>query len=125
MDLSVIKAVDREVELRHPATDEGLGMYFYLRSPHSDEVRKAERSWLNKRLAKRKQNLTAESLEAAAEAKIEAAVSGWRFDSSDVTIDGEQPDFSPQTLRSLIRDHVWIRQFLDEELGDFGSFFEA
>ena len=124
MDLNAIKAIDREVELRHPATDEGLGMFFSLRSPHSDEVRKAERSWLNKRLAKRKQNLTAESLEAAAEAKIESAVSGWRFE-SEVTIDGEQPEFSPSALRALIRDHVWIRQFLDEELGDFGSFFEA
>lgn len=124
MDLTAIKAIDREVELRHPATDEGLGMFFSLRSPHSDEVRKAERAWLNKRLAKRKQNLTAESLEAAAEAKIESAVSGWRFE-SEVTIDGEQPEFSPTALRTLIRDHVWIRQFLDEELGDFGSFFEA
>lgn len=122
MDLSNIKATDREVELRHPATDEGLGMYFQLRSPHSDEVRKAERAWLNKRLAKKKQNLTAESLEAAAEAKIEAAVSGWRFE-GDVEIGGEQPQFSPQALRSLIRDHVWIRQFLDEELGDMAGFF--
>lgn len=124
MDLTEIKAIDREVELRHPATDEGLGMFFSLRSPHSEEVRKAERAWLNKRLAKRKQNLTAESLEAAAEAKIESAVSGWRFE-SEVTIDGDQPEFSPAALRSLIRDHVWIRQFLDEELGDFGSFFQA
>lgn len=124
MDIGSIKANDREVELKHPVTEAGLGLFFSLRSPYSDEVKKAEREWLNARLAKKKNNLTAEALEAAKEKQIMAAVSGWRFE-KDANINGEQPKFSPAALRELIREHVWIRQFLDEELGDTGSFFES
>jgi hypothetical protein len=124
-DISNITASDRTVELTHPATDEGLGWHFHLRSPYSDEVRKAEREWLNKRLAKKKQNLTAESLESAAESKILAAVSGWSFDEG-ASFKGETPEFSPAKLREIIRDpdFKWIRDFLDTELGEFAGFFE-
>lgn len=124
-DISSIEAVDREVELKHPKSDEGLGWFFSLRSPYSDEVKKAEREWMNKRLQKKRGQLTAESLEAAAEAKILAAVSGWRFE-GDASFNGEQPEFSKGKLREIIREpkYAWIREYLDNELGDFGSFFE-
>ena len=124
MDILSIKASDREVELKHPVTEAGLGLHFSLRSPYSDEVKKAEREWLNARLAKKKQTITAEALEAAKEKQIMAAVSGWRWD-KDANIGGEQPKFSPAALRELIREHAWIRQFLDEELGDTAGFFES
>lgn len=124
MDIGSIQATDREVELKHPVTEEGLGLFFSLRSPYSDEVKKAEREWLNARLAKKKQSITAEALEAAKEKQIMAAVSGWRFE-GDANIGGEKPKFNPAALRELIRNHVWIRQFLDEELGDTAGFFQA
>ena len=129
-DISTIEAQDREVELRHPANDEGLGWFFSLRSPYSEEVRKADRKWQNKRLAqmgrRRGNSLTVESLEVAAEAKIEAAVSGWRFE-GDATFEGEQPEFSVTKLREIVRNpkHRWIRDFLDTELGDYDSFFNS
>lgn len=124
MDITSITASDREVELKHPATEEGLGLFFSLRSPYSDEVKRAEREWLNARLAKKKQVITAEALEQAKEKQILAAVSGWRFE-GEANIGGEQPAFSPAALRQLIRDHEWIRRFLDEELGDSAGFFET
>ena len=124
MEIGTIQASDREVELKHPVTEEGLGLFFSLRSPYSDEVKKAEREWLNARLAKKKQSITAEALEAAKEKQIMAAVSGWRFE-GDANIGGEKPKFNPAALRELIRKHVWIRQFLDEELGDTAGFFQA
>jgi hypothetical protein len=124
VDIGSIKASDREIELKHPVSEEGLGLFFSIRSPYSDEVKKAQRAWLNERLAKKKQTLTAEALEAAKEKQIMAAVSGWRFE-GDANINGEQPAFSPVALRELIREHEWIRQALDEELGDTSGFFEG
>lgn len=125
-DISNIEATDREVELKNPKTDEGLDWFFSLRSPYSDEVRKAEREWMNKRLQKKRGQLTAESLEAAAEAKILAAVSNWRFE-GDASFAGETPEFSKGKLREIIRDpkFAWIREFLDGELGDISGFFEG
>lgn len=124
MDIGSIQASDREVELKHPVTEEGLGLFFSLRSPYSDEVKKAEREWVNARLAKKKQTITAEALEAAKEKQIMAAVSGWRFE-GEANIGDEKPKFSPAALRKMIRDHEWIRRFLDEELGDMASFFSS
>lgn len=124
MDISTIKYADREVELRHPGTEEGLGLFFQLRSPHDEAVKKVERASINERLARKKQNLTMESLEATKEKVILAAVSGWRWE-GDNTIGGEQPDYSPQALRDMIRTHVWIREFLDSELGDHQAFLES
>jgi len=122
-DLSTIQPEDQEIELVHPANESGLGFYFTLRSPYHEKVKEAERKWLNKRLQKRKQKLTAESLDAAAEAKILAAVSGWRYRDETVTFDGQQPEFNPKELQTMLRKHAWIQAFLDEELGDFGNFF--
>lgn len=130
MDLSSIKYTDREVELKHPASEEGVGLFFTLRSPYSPEVEKVQRQIKNERLAafgsgKKKSGLTAESLEAAQEKIIMAAVSGWRWE-GDNTINGEQPEFSAQKLREIIRDRqfVWIKEFLDAELGDHTAFLE-
>lgn len=126
-DISTITPTDtREVELKHPQSEEGLGWFFSLRSPYSDEVKRADREWMNKRLQKKRGQITAESLESAAEAKILAAVCDWRFE-GEATFQGETPDFSKTKLREIIRDSNfgWIREFLDGELGDYGSFFKS
>lgn len=133
MDLSTLKPVDSEIELTHPVTGAGVGFFFQMRSPFSDEVKAAENKWLNTRLRKRKKNLTAESLDAQTEAKLDAAMTGWRYeilladaseDDDPFTIDGEQPEYSPLSLRKLIRKHAWVLQFLTEELEDYGNFFK-
>lgn len=125
-----INYVDREVEVKHPANDKGTGLFFTLRSPYSPEVEKVQRQIKNERLAafgggKKKSGLTAESMEAAQEKIILAAVSDWRWE-GDVSIKGEQPAYSPQKLREWVRDRklVWLKEFLDTELGDHTAFLE-
>ena len=121
-DIFNIQPINREVEIRHPNTEKGLGWIFTLRSPYSDEVKKADREWMNARLAKRKNQLTAEALESAAEAKILAAVSDWKFE-GEAKYKGEHPAYSKGLLREVIRDNPWIKEQLDEAMGDAGGFF--
>lgn len=124
MDISSFESKEHTFELVNPVDESGLGWHFTLRSPDSDEVRKVERDWQNKRLARRKMTLTAESIEAGGDAKIQAAVTGWRFDEGS-SFEGGKPEFSSTKLREIIRNpkYRWIRNQLDQELGDASSFF--
>lgn len=124
-DLTSIAPKSRRVPLLHPSNEQEVGLTFLLRSPHSEEVQKAQRAFQNKRLSKRK-SMTAESFEAGRLQIIVAAVEGWEFTDTDLTIHGEQPEYSTQALKDLLKDPalLWIREFLDRELGDEGSFFD-
>lgn len=126
MELTSIAPEDRRVPLLHPATEKEVGLTFILRSPYDEEVKKAERKWQNARFQKRKQRMTAESMETLKLNVIMAAVKGWTFDRDDLEIFGERtPAFNPALLKRILTADktAWIRDFLDKELGDEGSFF--
>ena len=125
MDLNTIKTIDRDVNLAHPKTGEDLGLVFHLRAPDSDEVESVNRAWQNKRLHPKSRNkaITSEELEVVKDNRIKAAVMGWTWEDDELTLEGEQPEYSPQALRTMIKDHPWIRDFLADECEDLTSFF--
>lgn len=125
MDLNTIKTVDRDVNLVHPKTGEELGLVFHLRAPDTDEVKSVNRKWQNKRLQPKNRNkaITSEELENVSDNRIKAAVTGWKWTDSELTLDGEQPEYSKQTLHAMLKDHAWIREFLSDECEDVTAFF--
>jgi len=125
MDLNTIKTNDRDVNLEHPKTGEELGLIFHMRAPDSDEVQNVDRDWQNKRLQPkfRKKAITSEELEAVADKRIMASVTGWTWEDPDLMLDGEQPEYSPQNLRNMLKKYGWIRDFLASEVEDINSFF--
>lgn len=125
MDLNTIKTIDRDVNLCHPKTGEELGLVFHLRAPDSDEVKNVSRAWQNKRLMPKNRNkaITSEELEAVTDKRILAAVTGWTWEDEELTLNGEQPEYSAQALRNMMKDHTWIREFLSDECDDLTSFF--
>lgn len=125
MDLNTIKTNDREVNLEHPKTGEELGLVFHLRAPDSDEVQDVDREWQNKRLQPKFRNkaIRSEELEAVQDKRILASVTGWTWEDPDLKLDGEQPEYSPANLRKMLKEHIWIRDFLSRECEDITSFF--
>ena len=125
MDLNTIKTTDRDVNLAHPKTGEELGLVFHLRAPDTDEVANVNRAWQNKRLQPKNRNkaITSEELEAVTDNRIKAAVKGWTWEDDELTLNGEQPEYSPQALKSMLKEHLWIREFLANECEDVSSFF--
>jgi len=125
MDLNTIKTTDRDVNLAHPKTGEELGLVFHLRAPDTDEVASVSRAWQNKRLQPKNRNkaITSEELEAVTDNRIKAAVKGWTWEDEDLTLGGEQPEYSPQALRAMLKEYPWIRDFLAAECEDVSSFF--
>ena len=125
MDLNTIKTIDRDVNLTHPKTGEELGLVFHLRAPDSEEVTDVNRAWQNKRLQPKNRNkaITSEELENVTDYRIKAAVMGWTWTDAELTLNGEQPEFSKQALHKMIKDYSWIRDFLAAECEDVTSFF--
>jgi hypothetical protein len=125
MDLSTIKTIDRDVNLQHPKTGEELGLVFHIKAPDSDEVKDVSRAWQNKRLQPKNRNkaITSEELEAVTNNRIKAAVTGWTWENDELTLDGEQPEFSRKALHAMLKDHPFIREFLSDECEDVTSFY--
>jgi len=125
MDLNTIKTIDRDVNLTHPKSGEELGLVFHLRAPDSTEVKDVSRAWQNKRLMPKNRNkaITSEELENVTNNRIKAAVKGWTWEDEELTLNGEQPEFSKAALNTMLRDHAFIREFLSDECEDLTAFF--
>ena len=127
MDLNTIKTVNRKVNLCHPVTGDELGLVFELRAPNSDEVKDVSRAWQNKRLSPKFRNkrIDALELEAVTDNRIKAAVIGWEWegDIEEISLNGEQLEYSPKVLKGWLRDLPFIREFLSDECEDVSSFY--
>lgn len=125
MELNTIKTIDRDVNLEHPKTGHDLGLVFHLRAPDSDAVKDVSRKWQNKRLQPKNRNkpITSEELEAVTDRRIRAAVIGWTWEDEELTLNGEQPEFSLKALRTMMSEQPWIREFLSDECENLTSFF--
>lgn len=125
MELTSIQSVDRKVALRNPQNGEDLGLLFHLLSPEDDVVKRVEREWQNKHLAKGlKSKARVEEFEALQSKRILAQVVGWEFTDPELQFNGEQPEFSESALRKMMKDAPWVRSFLVEETEDVVAFFE-
>lgn len=123
MDISSITANTREVAIRHPSTEEPVGLYITLRAMTDPEVEKVRRAQANRRLGSRNNKITAEQMEANAVELLMSAIVGWRWE-GDLQLEGEQPPYSEAAARKLLK-YPWIRRQVDTELGDEASFYEG
>ncbi len=123
MDISTIVAAERAVEIKHPASGEPIGLRITVRPESDPAVVAARRRFLNDRLH-RGGKLTAEKLEQQQNAVIQAAVSGWDWQ-GELTFEGAKPEFSEANLARVLKRLPWVKQQLDEELGDTAAFFPS
>lgn len=121
-DITSIKPAERTIEIKHPVTDEPIGLTITLR-PESDlAVQAAQRRFLNERLQKGKK-VTAEQIEAGTLSKVVAAIAGWEW-KNGLTFHGDIPDFSEANVRKVFKELPWVRTQIDAELGDDAAFFQ-
>ena len=123
MDLEKVEPQSRWVKIRHPGTDQPLGLEVNLRPMSDPEVRKAKRKAQNARL--RKNKITAEQLESFTQDLCVAAVADWKFTDPELTLWGEQPEFSENKLRKALTKLPWLQDQIDQELDDEAAFFSA
>ncbi len=120
-DLANIVAVERHLDIVHPATQEPVGLVLNLLPDNHPQVKVAARKSINDRINHRGK-VSAEQIEASRISMLAASVGGWEWQ-GELTFHGEKPDFSPQTLQQLLKELPWVGEQVDVALTDRAQFF--
>lgn len=121
-----------ELELLHPATREPLGVFISVVGSEAEAfqgyVRKRANDRLRKQFANQRKAVeeipTVEQAEKDAIALLAACTTGWRTgDTPTITHGGKPLEFNDVNARFIYAER-WIREQVDEAIGDLGNFFE-
>lgn len=127
MDLSSITASQNTVEIRHPKTQEPIGLSITLRPATCDQVQAVKRKVTNENLRMRGKSLTAEKLEANGIEMLVAAIETWTWgkdvSGEEASWGGEKLEPTPANIRKVLREAPWIKSQVDDAFGDEAAFF--
>ncbi|KRG47342.1 hypothetical protein ARC20_03155 [Stenotrophomonas panacihumi] len=123
-DLSNIVAAERTIDIKHPATEEPLGLCLTLLPDSHPQVRAAQRRTMNERLSGRGGKATAERMEQARIDMLVASIGGWNWQ-GELTFHGEKPEFTAGNLRAVFKELPWVAEQVDQALGDRAAFFRS
>lgn len=135
IDLSSIDTVaacntGAEFQLKHPTTDDKLGVFITVVGKDSDIFREFQRKTFNRymrdeALAKKKGKdvkiRSAEDLEDDSLDLLVACTLGWR----NMVDAGQEVSFSPDEARRIYKKYPWIRDQVNEAVGDLELFMKG
>ena len=134
-----------EVELLHPTTRKPLGVFISILGKHSNTFREIVRERINRRAAaeqraaRRNKPLeprTAEEIEREGLELLAACSTGWRSETRDekgdvvanetvMVFKGEKLPFSTANALKVYTEMLWVREQIDEAIGDIENFIQA
>lgn len=133
-DLDTVAACNKpfEVEIRHPVTGEGTGVFFSVLGSHSDTWRNrvraiADQALRNQAMGKAK----VETLDAIEKKNIDALVAatvGWRHGDEQGRVElhpNEWLDFTPENVCRAYTELLPVREQVAEALNNLGNFMPA
>lgn len=136
--LDTAEASDKgaRVELNHPTTNMPLGMFVTILGKHSQVFREIVRERVNKRVRdeanatrrnKQPDNYTAEQVEREAIELLVACTISW--DSGEgkpfLFFKGEELPYTMQNAITVYSEMIWIREQVDNAIGDLENFIKA
>jgi hypothetical protein len=134
-DLSALDTIEAcnkpaEIEIRHPVTGAGTGVFFSVLGRDSDTYRGRIRNLADQAL--RQQALgktnheTIDQLEKKNIDALVAATTGWRTgDDPVVTVKGEKLEFSPANARKVYEALLPVREQVAEALNNLAFFMNG
>lgn len=130
IDLSSLTAQRKpfELELVHPGTKRGLGLFLTLISVNEPGPKKvtARINSAAQKLARKNNSFTADQLRENAVDILSACTTGWRWgtdaDGKPSSWNGEQLEFHPNNLRMVLMIDE-LRDQVDTEVADNTNFF--
>lgn len=141
MDLATLDTVaacdaGAEIELKHPATGEGVGVFWRVLGKDSKACRDETRASINRRLARKvvKGAPPPDDDETEGAALLAACSTGWWTVSQRdgdaepvrrplLTFRGEDLPFTPENARRVLLEMLWIRRQVDSGVSNLGNFF--
>lgn len=123
LDLEGSAAKGAELELLHPITDEPLGIFITVMGARSNAFKRAidrlNAEQLDTRRPQSKRKVTIEAVEARSSQALAAVTIAWR----NVVFEGEALDCNPKNAEMLYSQRPWIREQVDEFVGDAKNFW--
>lgn len=124
-DLSDLKPKSStlDVILKHPVSEETLfnedksEMSITVYLPHSPEYKAVQHELTNRRLKKKKVDITAEELEEFTYEVLAKTTKGW-----DITYGGEKPKFSVEKAKEVYSEVFWIKDQIEEAVAEHQDF---
>jgi hypothetical protein len=131
--LDTIEACNKpaEIEIKHPVTLVGTGVFWSFVGKDSDIYRgrvrgMADESLRRQATGKGAADQTLDKLEAKNIEAIVAATTGFRTgDDPAVVLNGERLEYSPANARRILTDILPIREQVAEGINDLGNFMPA
>lgn len=128
MDLSTLTPVDSvEITLRHPATGvdlttaKGEPISVSIYGMDSAVFQAHQKNLINKRLQRQNRKggtFTAEQIEEDSISTLAACIAGWK----NIEFEGKPLEFSKSNAKALLNKLRWVREQLDEAIGDRANF---
>ena len=124
MDLG--KIVDNEqlytLELRHPDTDEPIGVTFKIRSMDSEEVKAVQRKIIDEIYERRQSNKQPKAKETLLNElrKAVACVASWDWGKNKYK--GSVPQFTEENVRKVLDEQSWIFVQVTEAANKLANF---
>lgn len=132
--LNTIEACNKpaEIEIKHPTTRLGTGLFISVIGRDSDVYRGRIRGLADESLRRQAMGKAAsdDSLDKLEQKNLDvlvAATTGWRSEGDDghITLAGERLEFTPANVRKLYTGILPIREQVAEAINDLGNFMTA
>lgn len=128
-NIAEIKPVEKVCEIRHPGTEEKIGLSFTLMSLSDDRMSAVKRSLSDRNLAKRQRNkhITTAEIEGNRKELLFRAATGWNWGENEqgeqADFNGEQLEFTQKNVMLIFNTLPFVVDQLDEFLGVEKDFF--
>lgn len=125
MDISTLIPTDRVIEIKHPQTEQPLGIRVTIVSLNDEKMKPIRKRIVNKRLEleKRGKNFKADEIEENELEILVGSVTSWEW--YDSTFHGEIPVFNEKNVRQVFAELPWFKEQVAEAVGDEKAFFQG
>lgn len=123
MDILSIEPQTITIDIKHPSTNESIGLSVECQSFESDAVKAVQRAIANKTLRNGRNTQTAEKLESNSIAILAATIVSWKWADGLTLGDLKNPPLTPANKEKLLAVS-WISRQIDTPLGDEAAFFK-
>ena len=129
--------IPSEIELKHPATSEPLGIFISVLGKDSTPYKTAVKALRNaafkkagmaQRKGQKVEFTTADDIDANSIDLVVAATVAWRDglnNKATLTIDGAEIACTPETAKAFYQRFEWVKEQIDEYIEDLENFMKS